>query len=390
MAITIDQEPYTLLNLSGNPIEFTFSSDQTGQANFSFYIEVYAGGVLVTTKDAYVENGDSGKINISDVAENYTSPPTLGTSLTGSDAQNYEYFSIKVYERYGDPASLQASATSSNIWAIKGKKEYLDWVNFSGIDYIYPVTNDTPFLTDKPNVAVIEDGETEYLFLMFDQVGYSYFVSVEYYDIDGTQLDNFIDFSPDDSRCVCYAINKTNLEAAYAGVVSWDEVTSIKFQISDIALPNNRTEIRTITFSTEYSGDKTRVEFLSQFGGIDSYTFTRRNKKNISTNADMYMPIKGEWDGTDYSYSGAIVEAVNFAVSGQKSIELSSNWINEEFLEYLLNNLFLSPLVRIQIGSAMVRVGNGNNSAYYSKNKYDQLFNIVWQISLGRHTSMSI
>ena len=45
MAITINDVPQDY-SASGNPIVWTFESDQTGQANFSFLVEVYVGGTL--------------------------------------------------------------------------------------------------------------------------------------------------------------------------------------------------------------------------------------------------------------------------------------------------------------------------------------------------------
>ena len=60
MAITIIDEPMAFWPICNN-VEWTFESDNTGQANFSFTVEVYINGGLNSTHQVFPEDGDSGK-----------------------------------------------------------------------------------------------------------------------------------------------------------------------------------------------------------------------------------------------------------------------------------------------------------------------------------------
>jgi len=83
MAVTIEQQPITLHMLSGNPIVWVFSSNQTVQVNFSYYVEVYVDSVLHSTHQVFPESGIYGKFDVSEIAESVLSAPLLPTTITG-------------------------------------------------------------------------------------------------------------------------------------------------------------------------------------------------------------------------------------------------------------------------------------------------------------------
>ena len=57
MALTIHDTPVNYTP-SGNPVVWTFSSDQTAQANFSYLVEVYVGGTLRGRQQIFTGNGN--------------------------------------------------------------------------------------------------------------------------------------------------------------------------------------------------------------------------------------------------------------------------------------------------------------------------------------------
>jgi len=68
MAVTIEQEPQDY-SQSGQFMVWTFSSNQTGQANFSYILEVYIAGNLVYTAKVLPTTGIYGFFDASEVAE---------------------------------------------------------------------------------------------------------------------------------------------------------------------------------------------------------------------------------------------------------------------------------------------------------------------------------
>ena len=112
MAVTINQSPSTDFLLSGNPVIWVFSSDQTAQPNFSYYVEVYVDAVLNSSHQVFPESGIYGKFDASQIAESELTAPQYPTDINGIDA-GFNRINIKVYERYGTTPTLQASSTSN-------------------------------------------------------------------------------------------------------------------------------------------------------------------------------------------------------------------------------------------------------------------------------------
>jgi hypothetical protein len=122
MAVTIVQEPQSY-SQSGQQMIWTFSSNQTGQANFSYVVEVYVGGNLVYTGKVFPTNGIYGFFDTSEIAERFVNVSPIATTLS-YDAENYNEIYVIVRENYGTPPTNQASATSSQYNFFKGKSKY--------------------------------------------------------------------------------------------------------------------------------------------------------------------------------------------------------------------------------------------------------------------------
>jgi hypothetical protein len=65
MAITLYDQPQ-LIAPAGNPLVFTFSSDETAQPNFSFIVQVYINGSLRLTQEVYRQFNTLGRIDVSE------------------------------------------------------------------------------------------------------------------------------------------------------------------------------------------------------------------------------------------------------------------------------------------------------------------------------------
>ena len=120
MAITLYDEPQPIAP-AGNPLVFTFSSDETAQPNFSFIVEVYINGSLRLTQEVYRQFNTLGRIDVSEAVQSTLSSPLIvdGTLLTFYDSAINDYYII-VYEKYGDPnPQLYDSETSNQQYTYK-------------------------------------------------------------------------------------------------------------------------------------------------------------------------------------------------------------------------------------------------------------------------------
>jgi hypothetical protein len=391
MAITINQNPYQFINLSGNPIIWTFSSTNTGQANFTFYIELYINGALDSTHEVIPESGTNGKFDGSIYAENNTEAPELGVDRAGVDSQSWCSVYLKVYEKYGATATVQAGSvqTSTTVYAIKGKKEINDWIEFLDVDdqYIFNITNPCDFLTETP-IRKLREGETFYLSLMTDQDSPSYFTILDYLDEDGNVLDTQTDLSPSVGRLVNFALTYAETEADYAGLGTFADVHSIRFEVRTAS--GEQAGPFTVLMDRSCRRETTQVVFLSQLGNFDTFTFDRLSRTNIKTEAKSFITSQGEWDGTSYSFDGTNVNKQTYQTISEKEMILTSEWLTEQELTFLLNNLVISPYILLRLPTGLRRVANGSATFNFKKKPYDTLFNLEMRVDLGRHNSMII
>lgn len=118
MAITITSTPQTYTP-SDNDIIWEFTSTNTGQANFSFFVKVYIGLTLVGSHIVFPERSNKGKFNASETARLYCQRPTLPTAFS-TNASNIAQVKIEIFERYGDPPSVVGASqvNSSTYYAL--------------------------------------------------------------------------------------------------------------------------------------------------------------------------------------------------------------------------------------------------------------------------------
>ena len=69
---------------------------------------------------------------------------------------------------------------------------------------------------------------------------------------------------------------------------------------------------------------------------------------------------------------------------------LESNWINEDIMQWLNDNLFTSPYILMETANGLQRVANTSASVKYKKNRNDMAFNVVIELDLQMHSSMII
>ena len=136
MAVTIHTSPQDYTP-SGNPLTFVFSSDQTGQTNFSYKVEIYVDAALVETNKIFPELGIKAHFDCSGVAERYCNTIDADTGAsTEYDSANYVSLECKVIENYGTPP-IDVNNASSTINTYKGKVSKANFLVLNTSNYIY-------------------------------------------------------------------------------------------------------------------------------------------------------------------------------------------------------------------------------------------------------------
>ena len=152
MAVTIYDQPQ-LIAPAGNPLVFTFGSDQTAQDNFSFIVELFVDSTMILTQQVFRQFNEYSRIDVSQAVEAYirNTIPTTNLELDATDSM--VSYAIIVYEKYGDPPITQASDTSTTLRAFNAALEYPEWINWDDADYDPAQTQGSLFLTYFPRTS---------------------------------------------------------------------------------------------------------------------------------------------------------------------------------------------------------------------------------------------
>jgi len=374
MAITIYDEPQ-LYSPSGNPLVFTFSSDQTAQENFSFIVEVYVEGSLHSTHQVFRQFNTLSRFDCSGILSSTLESPLIvdGSLTTTYDSAINSYY-IKVFEKYGSTPVIQASATSSTVNAFNGSLRHPDWIDFDYLTYNADTNNATSeilFLTNFPRGERYFCGLDERAFLGILCDDTSLNLRVRLYNASDVQiatdftavtLSQFIVFDASPSTIIA---NTT---------ITQSDFDSAKYYTIEARPggggPNlGASEAFRIDIDVECKRYATnRLHWLNKFGVWDSFTFTLVSVTSSNIESSGYSREKGVWNNTSYTYPLYQGERVQYSKRATDQLVLNSDWIKEDVQQWLVRGLLESPIVYLEQSNGFEPV-NINNSTYQFKTK---------------------
>lgn len=391
MSVTIHDQPkdYTP---SGNPVNWTFSSDQTFQANFSFLVEVFVDTVLQGRHDVFPDNGIFGRYDASSYAERFTSAPVIVTTLS-DDAGNNASINIKITERYGDPITSHLSATSAARTVFKGKLRNKPFSLFDPSIYLM-TTDGAQFLTLFPSATdnmKCADSEQQRLLVLSDNKFNS--LSIELFDAGDTPFGGTTE-----------VIGLTKIIVLNVGVASIVANTSITQANFDLA---NHYKIQAIDTVSGFRSVEQRIDidrecrregakrihFISTIGSIESFSYTLYSNEQAKVQSASMQREFGSWNGNSFDYSFQGGTKLDFQKTADISLMIRSNWLTEGEQNWLDRELSLSPLVLMEdpdepgIGLIRVKLRKSN---YEIKRKLQiPLFRDTFTVDLEAFTSMT-
>ena len=395
MAVTIHNTPQSYTP-SDNPVTWTFSSDETAQANFVFLVEVYINGVLKANELVFPESGINAHFDASAYASNACNIPVLSDSLM-EDAANNAEINIKVIERYGDPVDDEASATSGVVTVFKARlddDDFVDWQTGS-VNYISDgVATGLNWLSNhptSPSRMVKQEDESQRIMAITNEEVISF--DVVLYDSDDNVIasDTSISLTPS-PKIAIFNISPAIIVAdtsISAGNFDTCEYYTVETSFFD-------PEIIVIDRGIEYEYYR-RIHFLSEIGSIESFTFALISRPTASIKSHGYRKSWGEWDGSDFNYTKTEGRDVDFAKVSERKLIIESDWLNQEVQHWLHRNLFESPAVWEE-----TEAGGGNKGFHLRRrkimqtawadkyNKNDTLFKEQITLGLPHKTSMII
>ena len=364
MAITIHDQPQ-LIAPASNPLVFTFSSTETAQDNFSFIVEVFVDSTMILTQQVFRQFNALSRIDVSGAIETYirNTIPTTNLELDATDSM--VTYAIIVYEKYGDPAIIQASSTSTTLKAFNGSLEYEDWINFDYAIYDPNQTQDAFFLTFFPLTSKRLVGMDENFYLaFFEQTAVaSCDLNIYLLDISGNTIaTDFITLTTTDF----YILN-----VGPQVIIDNTSITQIDFDTC------YRYEISVSVQGVSFVGpiniymdlacqryEPYRLHWLNKLGCWDSFTFGLVSTNTATLDSFDYERDPGVWSGNSYTYPLYSGQKINYTKRKNKQLSLNSDFITPEIQNWLVTSLYDSPVVYLERDNGtdfeIVKVSNKN------------------------------
>jgi len=348
MAVTIYNQPQAIAP-AGNPLVFTFSSDQTAQDNFSFIVELYIDSTLILTQQVFRQFNALSRIDVSQAVEAYirNTIPTTNLELDATDSM--VTYAIIVYEKYGNPPITQASATSTTLKAFNGSLEYEDWINFDYALYDPNQTQDALFLTFFPldSKSLVGMNENYYLAFFEQTASATCELNIELLDISGSTIaSDVITLTATDFYIINVGpqviidnttITQIDFDTCYRYVVSVS-VAGVSF-------------VGPVTIYMDLACQRYepyRLHWLNKLGCWDSFTFGLVSTQSATVDTFAYQRDPGVWSGNSYTYPLYSGQKVNYAKTKNKQLVLNSDWISEDVQNWLVESLYDSPIVYLE------------------------------------------
>jgi len=371
MAITIQQQPQ-LFSTAGNPIVWTFESDQTAQPNFCYIVELYVFGTLYSTHQVFPQFGILSRFNASEALKSFLSSPLIvNGSLTTDYNTAITNAWIVVSEKYGTPPAIGASATTATMKPFNAALRHPDFINWNYNDYNVdsnnPLTPGVLFLTSWPRSRKYFCGLNENIFLGFISNDTSFNVRFRLKDAAGGTIANVL---------TALTLNDlTVIDCSPATIIANTSITALDFAAAAYyeviargtgpGINNGSSETFQIYIDNECHRYPTRrLHWLNKFGVWDSFTFTLVSTESTKVAGSTYERESGIWSGTNYIYPLYQGEMTTYSKRAEDTMVLNSDWIYEDVQQWLVRELYESPNVYLEASTGAFEPVNITNQGY--------------------------
>lgn len=389
MAVTIHNTPQ-LFTPSDNPVNWTFSSDMTGEDNFVFIIEVFVNGTLVANELVSPDNGIYARFNAQSFASNASNSPVIGYG-TSYDSNNYSSIRIRIVERYGVIPIDQATATTTDVIVFKARLEDELFIAWDHTEYLGSTA--TRWLSNFPDNEIrnVKDfGEQQRLMAITNNDS-SLTMSIELFNSFGTSIVSETGISTITSTITGFNVSPEQIVASTPITLSQFQNASYYVISMSSDLPDIRINIdRGIVYD-----NFRRIHFLSEIGSIESFTFALISREGGNIKSFGYRKQFGEWSGSDFIYSNEQGRDIDYAKVSMREIVIESDWINQNIQHWIFRNMYESPLVLEEKPLASSPLSTGlfrrsiKNTSWADKyDKNDMLFKEKITLGLPHKTSM--
>ena len=361
MAITFSQEPL-LFSSASNPIIYTFSSDQTGQPNFSYKIELYIDTALFGTYELYPMFDEFCKFDASEYVRSFLKTHmSLATGFICETSDQWNTIGLKVYESYGNPPALEDFASAGNITCFNAALRYDDFVNFNYSEYyLDPLLGMTPYwLTTYPlfDKQFTNYADPFHAGILAKKSLTAYRMYLRIYDITGT-----VTFSYDDAISIIERVCMLDISPAQFDTNGWTAGTEwnscyyyeVEIKATSSVAPFDYIISWPYRLYLDQSCSRFKPQklyWMNKFGVIEQFEFRMYSEESTAITSYGYQVQPGEWvDGGQYALKVSDSEKRNNMKTAEDRITLNSDWMKPAVQNWLVRELYESPQVWLYLG----------------------------------------
>ena len=369
-----------------NKMLFKVSGSLTSATNYRYVCDVKnAAGTttLARLKCDKLPTTNFGFFDVQKVVETLIAPqvPTLTQAGFADHAGFYSGYRLTFMEEYGSTPVVYTgthTTVSGNI-AFAGNLEQLELADWSGEVYFPAIITDTVSRAlTTPTTRTVYG--TDYGFLCMGQSGTPWDRAFITYPTRSFTVALPASVSGSIAR---FGVGPMNLKALTSGQCSDSQAGSVGF-------PTAEGSSYTIAFEDSFAGNfsvyytytigpcqrfnSQPVHFVNKYGGIDSYTFTLKNRKRANVqrdtygyNSDVYATLTYDkvWAGSfDYVYA------------------LNSDWLTDAESEWLIE-LVRSGQVWLELDGQLVEAVVNANSYQFVTRRNDQLQQLQLEVAIA-------
>jgi hypothetical protein len=369
---------------------FKVSGSLIAQPNYRYVCDVKnpAGATLARLKCDKLPTTNFGFFDVQKVVETLVAPTAPSLTQTGfvDHSGFYSGYRLDFTQEYGNtPAVTGATTTVSGVMAFAGNLEQLELADWSLNPYfrignsfnsVRPLTTPTAFTVYHGGSNFLAINGTKYTtvsandtFLVSARVAYK---SVNYDFAVSPSLSGTTDFNI--QRFACGPANLSGTISALSGAVEGDSYT-VQF-LGNAGLGSVQT---TFTFGPCQRFDSIPVHFVNKYGGIDSYTFTMKNRKRANIQREVFGYNSDVYATTTYNKVWA--GSFDFVYA------LNSDWLTDAESEWLIE-MVRSGYVWLELGGQLVEAVVNANQYQFVTRRNDRLTQLQIEVAVAYDNSI--
>ena len=380
--------------LSGSPLVATpvynkmlykVSGSLIAQPNYRYVCDVKnpAGTTLARLKCDKLPTTNFGFFDVQKVVETLIAPTAPSLTQTGfvDHSGFYSGYRLDFTQEYGNtPVVTGATTTVSGVMAFAGNLEQLELAGWSLSGYfrigstftdVRPLTTRTAFTVYQGGSNFLAINGTKYqtstpndTWLVSARVAYK---SVDYDFAVSPSLSGTTDYNI--QRFACGPANLSGTISALSGAVEGDSYT-----VQFLGNAGSGSVQTTFTFGPCERFDSIPVHFVNKYGGIDSYTFTMKNRKRANIQREVFGYNSDVYATTTYNKVWA--GSFDFVYA------LNSDWLTDAESEWLIE-MVRSGYVWLEVNGQLVEAVVNANQYQFVTRRNDRLTQLQIEVAVA-------